>query len=113
MGGLLGRLTGPVVMDESVKIFVDDAISTHKVVVFSKTYCPYCKKAKELLSKYPIKEDQLEVIELEKRPDCAQIQAYLKELTGASSVRRFPLALLLPFPFFLSPSLSLSPSFSL
>lgn len=28
-------------------------------------------------------------IEVEKRPDCAQIQAYLKELTGASSVSDF------------------------
>lgn len=87
MGGLVGRLAGPLVMDESVKLFVDDAIASHRVVVFSKTYCPFCKKAKELLAQYPIKKEQLEVIELEKRPDCAQIQAYLKELTGASSVR--------------------------
>ncbi|XP_074596860.1 glutaredoxin-1-like [Brevipalpus obovatus] len=88
MGGILNRISGPVVMDESVKLFVDEAISKHKVCVFSKTYCPYCKKAKEIISKYKIKDGQLDWIEVEKRPDCAQIQAYLKELTGASSVPR-------------------------
>jgi glutaredoxin 3 len=30
----------------------------------------------------------MEVIEIEKRPDCSEIQAYLRELTGASSVPR-------------------------
>jgi len=28
------------------------------------------------------------VIEIEKRPDCGEIQTYLKQLTGASSVPR-------------------------
>lgn len=31
---------------------VNDLASSNKVMVFSKTYCPYCKMAKEALSKY-------------------------------------------------------------
>ena len=41
-----------------------------------------------MLSKYSIPDSRYEVLELEKRPDCSEIQAYLKELTGASSVPR-------------------------
>ena len=31
------------------KQFVDDAIKNNKVTLFSKTYCPYCKMAKDVL----------------------------------------------------------------
>ena len=30
----------------------------------------------------------MEIIEIEKRPDCSEIQSYLREITGASSVPR-------------------------
>ena len=85
MGSLLDKQTVNLI-DESVRIFVDSTISRYKVTVFSKTFCPYCRKAKEILSNYQIKDDCLEIIELEKRPDMNQIQTYLKELTGASTV---------------------------
>ena len=88
-------------MDEGIKILVDTTIAKSKVVVFSKTYCPYCKRAKAVLAKYPIKPDQLEIIEIEKRPDCSSIQAYLKEITGGSTVSLF-----LFFLFFLKKIMS-------
>ncbi|RWS12575.1 glutaredoxin-1 protein-like protein [Dinothrombium tinctorium] len=75
-------------MDESIKIFVDTTINKYKVAVFSKSYCPYCRRAKEIITGYPLKPGVLEVVEIEKRPDCSQIQAYLKSLTGASTVPR-------------------------
>jgi glutaredoxin 3 len=65
---------------------VDELIKTHKVVVFSKTYCPYCVKAKNVLTKYAIKD--LYVIELENREDCDEMQNYLSKLTGARTVPR-------------------------
>lgn len=64
--------------------YVDNLISSHKVVVFSKSYCPYCTKAKDVLSKYNI--DDIVIIELENRDDCDEIQDYLLKLTGARSV---------------------------
>lgn len=34
----------------SIKQTVDDAIAANKIVIFSKSYCPYCRKAKNLLA---------------------------------------------------------------
>jgi glutaredoxin 3 len=73
---------------EDVKIFVDTLLVTKKVVVFSKTYCPYARKAKNILAEYPIDPARIEIIEIEKRPDCNEIQSYMRELTGASTVPR-------------------------
>ncbi|KAL6753563.1 thioredoxin-like protein [Haematococcus lacustris] len=66
---------------------IRSTISAHKVVVFSKTYCPYCIKAKKALSTY-LKPQQYEVVELDGRPDMDAIQDALKELTGGRSVPR-------------------------
>ena len=49
---------------------------------------PYCTKAKDVLAKYPLDNNKVEIIEIEKRPDCSEIQSYLRDLTGASSVPR-------------------------
>lgn len=86
MGSFFSR--EPVVVSEDCKIFVDTILTTKKVVVFSKTYCPYARKAKNILSDYPIDENMIEIIEIEKRPDCAEIQCYMRDLTGASTVSR-------------------------
>jgi glutaredoxin 3 len=66
--------------------YVDGLIKLHKVVVFSKTYCPYCVKAKNVLSNYKI--NDLVVIELENRDDADDIQDYLMKITGARTVPR-------------------------
>ncbi|XP_071845450.1 glutaredoxin-1-like [Apostichopus japonicus] len=69
-----------------VKQFVDAQIKNNKVVVFSKSYCPYCKMAKSALSDAGLKEYTL--IEIENRDDCSDIQDYLLSLTGGRSVPR-------------------------
>jgi glutaredoxin 3 len=66
--------------------YVDGIIKSHKVAVFSKTYCPYCVKAKQVLGKYKI--NDLLVIELDNRDDADDIQDYLSKITGARSVPR-------------------------
>ena len=83
-----------------VKDIVDQAISANKVMMFSKTFCPFCTKAKDALKSVGA---SFEVMELENRSgkslvnilsypmhflDMAAIQDYLKELTGARSVPR-------------------------
>lgn len=65
----------------SGKEFVDKVIANHKVAVFSKTYCPFCYKAKDALRSFDLKKDYT-VVELENRDDCQEIQDYLNELTG-------------------------------
>ena len=42
---------------------VADTIAAHKVVVFSKTYCPYCVKAKRALGQF-LKPSEFFVLEV-------------------------------------------------
>jgi len=56
------------------------------VVVFSKTYCPYCIKAKRALTAAGCKD--FVVHELDERADGAEIQTVLGTMTGATSVPR-------------------------
>ena len=42
---------------------VDELIHAHKVMVFSKTYCPYCVKAKNVLAKYKINDLKTQLAE--------------------------------------------------
>ena len=53
----------------SAKQIVEDAIAGNKIVIFSKSYCPYCKRAKNLLtSDFAHIKDQIYVKE------CAPLQ---------------------------------------
>lgn len=45
--GLFSSKTAVVMSEQTIKL-VQDSISGNKVVIFSKTYCPYCKMAKEV-----------------------------------------------------------------
>ncbi|GBF90226.1 hypothetical protein Rsub_03359 [Raphidocelis subcapitata] len=65
--------------------FVKDTIKANKVVVFSKTYCPYCVKAKRALQQLTT---NFHVVELDQRGDGDAIQDALLDLTGARSVPR-------------------------
>ncbi|KAG5676844.1 hypothetical protein PVAND_006651 [Polypedilum vanderplanki] len=65
--------------------FVKDTISKERVVIFSKTYCPYCEMAKQPFKKMNVK---FLAIELEDRDDCSEIQDVLNDLTGARTVPR-------------------------
>ncbi|TYZ62290.1 hypothetical protein PybrP1_006971 [[Pythium] brassicae (nom. inval.)] len=60
-----------------------NAITRYPVVVFSKSYCPYCKKAKETLSALGAKPY---VFELDLRDDGPAIQAFLLQFTHQATV---------------------------
>ena len=69
---------------------VDGKIAGKKVMIFSKSYCPYCIKAKTVMQKYLgdlLSEEDYEVMEIESNPDCQKIQDYLLLITGGKSVR--------------------------
>ncbi|KIK81714.1 hypothetical protein PAXRUDRAFT_155404, partial [Paxillus rubicundulus Ve08.2h10] len=62
-------------------------INSHKIVVFSKTYCPYCSATKSYFANnYPA--ETVSVVELDARNDGPEIQDYLLQKTGARSVPR-------------------------
>ncbi|THH02803.1 hypothetical protein EW145_g6699 [Phellinidium pouzarii] len=68
-----------------IKEFVDNAITSNHIVVFSKSYCPYCLKAKTLL-KNEYGDVPAFVVELDTRKDGSAIQNYLEEMTGQRTV---------------------------
>ncbi|EAN33564.1 glutaredoxin 11E [Theileria parva strain Muguga] len=72
--------------EKTPKDWVDSLVKKHKVVVFSKSYCPYCTRAKDALKKLNLHD--LHVEELDSNPNMDQVQDYLNQLTGARSVPR-------------------------
>ncbi|CAI9112668.1 OLC1v1013141C1 [Oldenlandia corymbosa var. corymbosa] len=62
---------------------VKQIVSSNPVVVFSKTYCGYCKRVKQLLSQLGA---AYKVIELDEESDGTEMQAALAEWTGLRTV---------------------------
>ncbi|CAN8273009.1 unnamed protein product [Cochlearia groenlandica] len=60
-----------------------EIVSSNTVVVFSKTFCPYCDRVKELLQKLGAK---FLSIELDKESDGSKVQTALAEWTGQRTV---------------------------
>jgi len=65
---------------------ISKLISENAVMVFSKSYCPYCAKAKRILSQYTLK--SYKIYELDQIADGDSYQESLHKLTGARSVPR-------------------------
>jgi len=63
---------------------VNNTVHNNPVVVYSKSYCPYCTKVKELLKTLNVA--HIKIIELDNVADGSAIQQILKELTGQSTV---------------------------
>jgi len=65
----------------STKELVESAINDNKIVIFSKSYCPYCRRAKGVLqSQHP------KIFELDEIEEGSDIQAYLADKTGQRTV---------------------------
>jgi glutaredoxin 3 len=68
-------------MDDTVK----QLIAQHKAIIFSKTTCPYCDKAKRAFSACNVAPF---ILELDQRADGGAWQDALERITGARSVPR-------------------------
>ncbi|XP_039014034.1 glutaredoxin-like [Hibiscus syriacus] len=62
---------------------VKHIVSSTPVVVFSKTYCGYCKRVKQLLTQLGA---SYKIIELDEESDGGEMQAALVEWTGQRTV---------------------------
>lgn len=74
-----------------IKSLVDSKIASKKIMMFSKSYCPYCTMAKDALTKYVgdiVPAQEYEVMEIENLERCQEIQDYLLSITGGRSVPR-------------------------
>ncbi|GAY46800.1 glutaredoxin-C6 [Citrus sinensis] len=60
-----------------------ETVSSNSVVVFSKTFCPFCVSVKELFQQLGV---TFKAIELNKESDGSDIQSALAEWTGQKTV---------------------------
>ncbi|GMP36655.1 hypothetical protein CsSME_00008713 [Camellia sinensis var. sinensis] len=67
---------------KSEAAFIKKTISSHSIVIFSKSYCPYCKRAKAVFKEL---NQTPHVIELDQR-DGWNIQDALSEIVGRRTV---------------------------
>ncbi|KAJ5157365.1 Glutaredoxin [Penicillium canariense] len=67
----------------AAKTKAQNLINENGVVVFSKSYCPYCKSSKDLLDKLGAK---YELLELDLVEDGSAIQNALQEISGQRTV---------------------------
>ncbi|KAG2227974.1 hypothetical protein INT45_011998 [Circinella minor] len=71
------------VIAQGIKELVKKSIAENPVMVFSKSYCPYCTGAKEIFDDLSVK---YKVLELDIREDGPDVQKTLFELTGQKTV---------------------------
>jgi len=67
---------------------IDALIKQFPVFVVSKTYCPFCTMAKDVLKRYNIPQDKMKILEIENDPDCGEIQDHMLKITGGRTVPR-------------------------
>ncbi|XP_070688635.1 glutaredoxin 2 isoform X4 [Pempheris klunzingeri] len=63
--------------------YVQEVVSQHCVVIFSKTTCPYCRMAKNVFNEIGA---TYKVIELDEHSDGRRLQEALAQVTGAESL---------------------------
>ncbi|KZT30986.1 glutaredoxin [Neolentinus lepideus HHB14362 ss-1] len=69
----------------AAKDLVETTVSDNTIAIFSKSYCPYCKRAKALItSKFP--NVPTKIYELDEMSEGGEIQEYLLEKTGQRTV---------------------------
>ena len=65
--------------------FVKSIVKAHDVVIFSKSYCPYCRRAKAVFKELELKKEPY-VVELDQREDGWEIQDALSDMVGRRTV---------------------------
>ncbi|GAB2267390.1 Glutaredoxin-C4 [Dionaea muscipula] len=75
-------VTSAAASSDEIK-FIKNTISSHKIVIFSKSYCPYCKKAKAVFKELEVEPF---VVELNERDDGSSIQDALNRIVGRRTV---------------------------
>ncbi|XP_078167733.1 monothiol glutaredoxin-S6-like [Carex rostrata] len=68
---------------KSTSAFVQNVIYSHRITIFSKTYCPYSVRAKRIFKEL---EEKPFVVELDQRDDGYAIQNVLEDLIGRRTV---------------------------
>ncbi|KAK3224652.1 hypothetical protein Dsin_004514 [Dipteronia sinensis] len=86
MGSVMSMFFSSKISKEELETALNKAkgiVSSNPVVVFSKTYCGYCQRVKQLLTQLGA---TYKLLELDEENDGSKIQAALVEWTGQSTV---------------------------
>ncbi|KAK9762075.1 Glutaredoxin [Basidiobolus ranarum] len=67
----------------AVRELVKRLIGENSVMIFSKSYCPFCRRAKDLFGSLKV---EFKAIELDEHENGDEIQEFLKTLTGQRTV---------------------------
>mmetsp|Transcript_35149 Transcript_35149/g.83965 ORF Transcript_35149/g.83965 Transcript_35149/m.83965 type:complete len:110 (+) Transcript_35149:144-473(+) len=79
----MGSHSSKVAASPKIMEFLKNTIASSEVVVWSKSYCPYCARTKNLLSERNI---DAKVFELDQMDNGAELQAALLEMSGQRTV---------------------------
>ncbi|KAI2502718.1 glutaredoxin [Fragilaria crotonensis] len=82
----MGNTKGTPTSDGSIKTFIETEIAENEVVIFSKSYCPYCTKTKQTFSGPVGAGHSVKVLELDRMSNGDEIQATLLQITGQRTV---------------------------
>ena len=80
------ELEFPVDCDLTTVDCITSLVSSHPVVVFSKPYCPYCRRALEALGSLMGNESDPFVVDLTEIKDGSKVQGTLLTMTGRRTV---------------------------
>lgn len=85
---LLGACAvSPVMASSDESEMLTDAIRAHRVVIVSKSYCPYCRAVKKLMAEqYPEVHPHVIEIDLDTRVDMTKFQNAMAETYGQRTV---------------------------
>jgi glutaredoxin len=67
----------------ATRTFVDSAVKSGKIVIFTKSYCPYCAKVRKLFDGLG---EQYKVYELDHMDNGSDIQQTLEDITSQRTV---------------------------
>lgn len=68
---------------QNIREYIENLISSYQIIIFSKSFCPYCIKAKELFTQLKL---SFKSIELDQVENGKAIQEELAKLTGQKTV---------------------------
>jgi len=69
--------------DNEMLNIINELFRQHKLVLFSKTFCPYCRTAKNVLKATGFK---FHAVELDEAPNGAKMQKEISKLSGINTV---------------------------
>lgn len=79
----------PAAATNSVASTIQNLIASNPVMVFSKSYCPHCRKAKTALGSYNLASDKYKIIEMDQAlspSEMSQYQDELAKITGGKQL---------------------------